>query len=163
MKLRSLKPIAEALFVLGCVVVIVLLVAPVFSTRPSLSAVRHWEASYSPVLPPGDSDFRGHWQNQDIGVHIFSFRYPDGVESEDVLSLLVDRLDKYRVQERIPGEVALRRGVTNSDPNGFNEFRFVCVPAAHRVFAMFANLDSEMEVHPKLMEHLHKIASGRSE
>lgn len=163
LKSRFLKRMAEAASVVGCVVALLLLIAPVFSTRPSRSAVRHWEANYSPVLPHGYSDFRGHWQSQDVGVHIFSFRYPEGLDCEEVLDGVKSRLGAYRVHRRVPGEIALRRSVTYSDPNGFDEFRFVCVPAAHRVYAMFANLDSEMEVHPELVEHLHKIAGGKSD
>jgi hypothetical protein len=163
LKLRSLKPIAEAVLALVCFVVLLIIITPVFSTRPSRSAVSHWEANYSPVLPPGYSDFRGHWQSQDIGVQIFSFGYPEGVKCEDVLSSLVARLAKYQVHQRVPGEVALRCSVTYSDPNGFDEFRFVCAPAARRVYAMFANLDDEMESHPRLVEHLHQIAAGKTE
>ena len=165
LKSRSLRPIAAVVFVLGCVVLILLLVAPIFSTHPSKSAVRKWESTYSFLLPYNYSDFRGHWQSQDVGVHIFSFCYPEGLDGEEVLDSLAGRLGAYRVHQRLPGEIALRRRVTYSDPNGFDEFRFVCVPSARRVYAMFANLDSEMEVQSELVEHLHTIASaepGRS-
>ena len=53
--------------------------------------------------------------------------------------------------------------MTYSDPNGFEEYRFVCVPAAHRVYAMFADLDSEMVVHPGLVERLHQIAGRKAD
>ncbi len=154
----------EAVIVVGCVVVVLsLLMAPLFSTRPSRSAVLHWEARYSDVLPHGYSDFRGHWQSQDVGVHIFSFRYAEGLDCEEVLDRVKDRLGAYRIHQRVPGEIALRRSVTYSDPNGFDEFRFVCVSADRRMYAMFANLDSEKEVHPGLVERLHNIASGKSD
>jgi hypothetical protein len=151
------------IFCLGCFVVFILSIVPIFSSRPSKRAVRRWEASYSSILPPGYSDFLGHWQSQDIGVQIFSFHLPDGAKCEDVLSVFIKRIDKYRLHERVPGEVALRRRVTYSDPNGFDEYRLVCVPATHRVYGMFANLDDEMEVHSKLVEHFHKIARGQPE
>jgi hypothetical protein len=140
-----------------------MLVGPLFSTRPSQSTVRQWEATYSSVLPPGYSDFRGHWQSQDIGVHIFSFRCPEGLDCDGVLGGMEVRLRAYRVHQRVPGEIALRRSVSYSDPNGFDEFRFVCAPATHRVYAMFANLDSEMQVHQELVERLHKIAEAKPE
>src|SRR4051794_26749630 len=86
---------------------------------------------------------------------------PEGLDCEAILDGLEGHLEAYRVHQRVLGEIALRRGVTYSDPNGFDEYRFVCVPAAHRVYAMFANLDSEMVVHPGLVERLHKIAGGK--
>lgn len=158
---RSLKRIAEAGILLGCIIAILLVVAPIFSNHPSKSAVRRWEVIHSPVLPQGYSDFRGHWQDQDVGVHIFSVRYPDGLDCEAILDGLVGRLKAYQVHQRVPGEIAFRQGVTESDPNGFNEYRFICAPEVHRVYIMFANLDSEMVVHPGLMGRLDRIASEK--
>ncbi len=160
-KVRWLSRLVEVLIVLGIMVGLLWMIAPIFSSHPSSSAVRHWEANYSSLLPPGYSDFRGHWQNHDIGVQIFSFRLPDGAECELVLDGLVTRLSDYRVHRRVPGEVALRRSVTYSNPDGFDEYRFLCEPSSGRVYAMFANLDSEMDAHLRLVEQLHAIARGQ--
>jgi hypothetical protein len=71
---------------------------------------------------------------------------------------LAEHIAQFSVYEQKPGEVALRRPVTYSDPAGFDEFRFMCRDRNSRIYGMFANLDSEMEVHRSLVEKLAEIA-----
>jgi hypothetical protein len=79
---------------------------------------------------------------------------------EQFLDDLPTRVRDYQVYERGPGELALRQRVTYSNPNGFDEFRFLCIGNTRRVYAMFANLDSEMAVHPGLVKTLHSVANA---
>jgi hypothetical protein len=160
MRLRflSTKTLLEMLAIVGCVIVLAWSVAPLLSTRPSKAAVRRWEEDYSSLLPPGYTDFRGHWQSQDVGVRIFSFRCPDGWDGERVLRHLAGRLTRFKIYEQRPGEVALRRPVTYSGPAGFDEFRFVNQGENGRIYGMFANLDSEMDVHRAVVQQLYEIA-----
>ena len=160
MRLRflSTKRFIGTLAITACLVIFAWCVAPIGSTLPSQTAVRRWEEDYSSLLPPGYSDFRGHWQSHDTGVRIFSFRCPDGWDRERALRHLAEHIAQFSVYEQKPGEVALRRPVTYSDPAGFDEFRFMCRDRNSRIYGMFANLDSEMEVHRSLVEKLAEIA-----
>ena len=160
MRLRflSTKRFIETLAIFGCLVFFAWCVAPIVSTLPSQTAVRRWEEDYSSLLPPGYTDFRGHWQSHDVGVRIFSFRCPDGWDGERALRHLAEVITQFKVYEQKPGEVALRRRVTYSDPAGFEEFRFIHHAGNSRMYGMHANLDSEMEVHRSLVEELHQIA-----
>jgi hypothetical protein len=137
------------------------LLESVSSTRPSARSERFWEKQlYSKVLPNGYSDFRAHWQQQDTGVHIFSFRWPEDSNGEKVLNDLVNHASGFQLYEQAANEVAVRRPNTCWEPQGFDEFRFLSVPATGRVYVMFASLDSERETHPTLVKEFHKISSG---
>jgi hypothetical protein len=152
--------ILKALAVLGCLTAFFFAVLPIVTTQPSKAAVRHWAAGYSPLLPPGYTDFEGHWQSQDVGVRIFSFRCPEGWTGERVLRHLTEHISKFKIHDQRPGEVALRRPVAYSDPAGFDEFRFVYQEKNDRIYGMFANLDSEMDVQGELVKQLHDIAQN---
>jgi hypothetical protein len=165
MRLRFLSPkiLLATLELMGCFSFVSLTVAPIISTQPSRQANRHWEEDYSRLLPPGYTDFRGHWQSQDVGVRIFSFHCPDGWNGERALGYLAERtsqLKLYEIYQEKPGEVALRQPVNYSGPGGFNEFRFSYRSEHNRIYGMFANLDSEMDVHGALVKQLHEIADG---
>ena len=81
---------------------------------------------YAGVLPAGYSDFRAHWQQQDIGVHIFSYRCPEGMQGQQVLGLLAGQVGGFQLHSRSPEEIVLRRPNTCWDPGGFDE-RSSCV------------------------------------
>jgi hypothetical protein len=125
-------------------------------------SLRRWEEDYSSLLPPGHTDFRGHLQSYDIGVRIVSFRCPDGWDGERALRHLTGHINQFTIYEQKPGEAALRRPVTYSDPAGFDEFRFIYYEETGRIYGMFANLDSEMEVHRSLVQRLREIAQKAS-
>jgi hypothetical protein len=148
----------EIVAVIGCLIAVIFIISPILTTRPSKATVRHSEEDYSSLLPPGYTDFRGHWQSQDVGVRIFSFQCPEGRRGDESLRHLTEHIAQFRIYEEKPGEVALRRSVTYSDPAGFDEFRFIYQKENNRIYGMFANLDSEMNVHGALVEQLHEIA-----
>jgi hypothetical protein len=133
------------------------------STRPSASAVRNWEAYDGPILSIGSSDFHGHWQSHDIGVRIFGFAVPEGRGCDAIFDDIARRSNSFRVHERSPNEMALRRNLGDSAADGFDEYRFVCMPDSNRVYGMFANLDSEMQMHTELVRKLPEIANEKSE
>ncbi len=146
-----------------CIAILMELISSIYSTRPSASAVRQWESSLGPILTMGFSDFRGHWQSHDIGVQIFSFGVPAGRDCDAMFDEIANRIPSFRVHVRSPNEMALRRTPVDSDARGFDEYRFVCVPEIHRIYGMFANIDSEMQVHPDLVRKLHEVSVGISE
>jgi hypothetical protein len=133
-------------------------ILPILSTRPSSRASEHWEKEYASLLPPNYGDFRAHWQSQDVGVRIFSFRCPTDMTGEQAVRHLVDRLPGFVTSDRRLNEVAVRRSVTYSDAEGFDEYRFVYRPREHRVYGLFANLDSEKAVHGELVKKLEELA-----
>jgi hypothetical protein len=135
-------------------------VLSIVSTVPGERARRHWENDYASLLPPNYSDFRAHWQNPDVGVRIFSFRCPPKMTGDQVLQHLSDGLTGFKPVDKGINEIAVRRSVTYADPDGFDEFRFVYVPATHRAFALFANLDDEMDAHDGLVKKLKSVAES---
>jgi hypothetical protein len=154
------QPICWTLVLAAGITLYVSSVAPMYSAHPSKDAERYWEKSYASFLPPGYSDFGGHWQDQDIGVAIFSFRRPQGKSVEEALNFIGNHSAGFKRQAQRNGEVVLRRSVTYSDPAGFDEFRFVRGAGNDRIYAMFANLDSEMEALHKLVEKLREVSRG---
>lgn len=159
-KFLTRRTMLAALAIFGCLAAALFTTAPIFSTRPSSESARHWEEDYSLLLPPGYSDFRGHWQSQDVGVRIFSFRCPDGWGRDRSFRYLTERITPFKVYEEKLDEIALRRPVKYSDPGGFDEYRFVYEVENDRICGMFANLDSEMDVHGALVKQLREIAQA---
>gem|GEM_PF-3875958 len=157
------KRVAINCLFIACFAILTESMSSMSSTRPSSYEVRHWEAIHGPILPNGYSDFRGHWQSHDVGVQIFSFSVPTDRNCDAVFDDLSQRLPAFRMHERSSNKMALRRNIGESATDGFDEYRFVCMRESNRVFAMFANLDSEMEMHPDLVRKLHEIASGNAE
>jgi hypothetical protein len=133
-------------------------VIPILTTKPDERARRHWEKEYASLLPRNYSDFQAHWQSQDTGVRIFSFRCPENMTEDQILRHLTDGPTGFNATKHRPSEVVIRRPVTYSDPAGFDEFRFVYRPRRHRVFGLFANLDSETSVHEELIKKLDDLA-----
>jgi hypothetical protein len=136
----------------------VLFVLPIVTTHPSEGARRRWEQNYSFLLPPNCTDFRADWQNQDVGVHIFSFRCPGNMSGPDVLLYLLAKLSPgFKLVEQQKNELVVRRPVTYSNPMGFDEYRFIYSHDEHRIFGMFANLDDELSVHGELVDKLRQV------
>ncbi len=136
------------------------MILPILTTVPNEQARKHWEKNYATLLPRGYRDFRAHWQSQDIGVQIFSFYCPDRMTGDEVLRHIANKLPGFKTVNQTPNEVALRRTVTYSNPDGFDEYRFVYRPNTHRVYGMFANLDDEAEVHGQLLKKLEEISAA---
>jgi hypothetical protein len=134
------------------------LVFPILTTVPSERARRVWEKDYASMLPPGYTDFRAHRQSQDVGVRLFSFRCPEKMSGEQVLTYLTQHMAGFQTVEQTATGVALRRPATYSDQRGFDEFRFVYRPGSYRVFGFYANLDSELDVHGELVKELEQLA-----
>jgi hypothetical protein len=156
--LRLRRGLAKWAIPVGLMLSALALAAPILSTKPSGRAADRWEKLYSSILPAGYSEFRARWQSQDVGVHIFSFRCPAATQRDQVFDHIVARLPGFRVSDKQTNEVALRRPATYSDPGGFDEFRIIYVPDAREFVAMYANLDSEFDVHDKLVAKMHDIA-----
>jgi hypothetical protein len=145
----------------GCCVVLVatfIAVVPIITTVPSERARQRWEKDYSSLLPRNYSDFQAHWQSQDVGVRIFSFKCPLDLTGDQVLQQLVDRLPAFETVGRAVNEVVVRRPITYSGEPGFDEYRFVYRPKRHRVYGLFANLDSETAAHGELLRKLRDVA-----
>jgi hypothetical protein len=132
-------------------------ITPILTTNPNERARRHWEKDYALLLPRNYSDFQAHWQSQDVGVRIFSFRCPENMTGDEVLRRLAERLPEFKTaDQQMDNEVALRRPVSYSGPGGFDEYRFIYRRKEHRVYGMFANLDSESTIHAELKKNLRK-------
>ena len=67
-----------------------------------------------------------------------------------MLNDLAVHVGGFRLYERSTSEVAFRRPDTCWEPEGFDEFRFLSIPATGRVYGMYAQLDSEKKTHPAL-------------
>jgi hypothetical protein len=133
-------------------------VMPILSTKPDKQARQYWEKEYASLLPRDYSDFQAHWQSQDVGVRIFSFRCPEELTGNQVLRDLAAGLPEFKPFDHRINEVVVRRPIAYSDSAGFDEFRFVYRPMGHRVFGLFANLDSEAAVHEELVKKLDEVA-----
>jgi hypothetical protein len=85
--------------------------------------------------------------------------YPSGTKQtkDSRLDQVVERARQCAEREII-AIVRSRLPVTYSDPAGFDEFRFIFHEENGRIYGMFANLDSEMEVHRPLVQRLHEVA-----
>jgi hypothetical protein len=121
---------------------------------------RIWERDFSDVLPAGYSRFRGHWSDYDIAAKIFSFQCAPDTNGSVVLQAMQQRLTNFNVYESNTTEVVLRRTVIYSSPGGFDEWRFLYDKKSHRVYALFANLDSdaELRLHGDLLQRLRGYA-----
>jgi hypothetical protein len=85
--------------------------------------------------------------------------YPSGTKQtkDSRLDQVVERARQCAEREII-AILRSRLPVTYSDPAGFDEFRFIFHEENGRIYGMFANLDSEMEVHRPLVQRLHEVA-----
>jgi len=148
----------------GCAIFLTLaafVLYPYYWPYPSKHIQRAWEKNFKETLVPGYSDFRGHWLDVDIAVYIFSYRYPNTDTPNDIFNGLANRLPGFSQFEQTQFEVAFRRSVTYSSPDGFDEYRFIYNKTNHRIFVMFANLDSDFEMaqHERLVQKLRQYAS----
>lgn len=98
-----------------------------------------------------------------MGVQIFSFALPAGRDCDAIFDDIARRLPSFHVYVRHPNEIAMQRIPGDSDADGFDEYRFVCMPGANRIYGMIANLDSEMEVHPEVVRKLHEISGSNAD
>jgi hypothetical protein len=155
------KFILTALALIACLTTALLIAWPIITTRPSQAAARRWETDYSSFLPPGYTDFRAHWQSQDVGVRIFSFRCPGGWGGDLSLRYLRSHIAEFTMHKEMHDELALRRPVSYSDPAGFDEYWFIYESENDRIFGMFANLDDETDVHEALIKKLREIARAK--
>jgi hypothetical protein len=150
---------AIGFFFATCVVIVVATVAPILTTRPSETARRHWEMEYSPFLPSGYGDFRAHWQNHDTTTRVFSFSRPANLSEQGVLDHLASALPEFRVHDRRPGELVLRRPFLYSRDR-FDEYFFLSRPARGRIYGMYAILGpDDAKRHAHLVELFRKDAS----
>ena len=77
-------------------------------TVPDSRAANHWKKRYSSLLPANYTQFEAHWQSQDIGAQIFSFRRPDKMTGADGRSrYLVAQLPGFKVCDVRPNEIAV--------------------------------------------------------
>ena len=163
LRFLSRTSIRTVLALIACFTAVILIAWPIITTQPSMAAARHWEEDYSTFLPPGYTDFSGHWQSQDVGVRIFSFRCPRGWGGDRSLRYLRSHIAGFTMHEKTDDELALslRHPVNYSDPAGFDEYRFIYERDSDKVFGMFANLDDEMDVHEALVKKLREIARAK--
>jgi len=118
---------------------------------PSRSLVRTWEKNYRNDVTSAISDFQGHWLDADIGAYIYSYKHT----SSSIAShqeMLITSLKDFRVIDRNEKEMVLRRSVTYSHPDGFDEWHFLFDRDSKLVTVLFANLDSESWAHPDLLK-----------
>lgn len=113
------------------------------SPQPSPSTVRAWERNYRAEVSNEVADFQGHWLSTDIGAYIYSYHHTaeTGALHQDQL---IERLRDFTIHLRSPGLLVLRRPVTYSRPDGYDEWRFQFDAASNLVTVLFANLDSEV-------------------
>ena len=108
-----------------------------------MAAARHWEEDYSTFLPPGYTDFSGHWQSQDVGVRIFSFHCAraDGTEKPIAsISEVPSRGIHDAPKKRFPDHelaLSLRRPVNYSEPGRIQGVQVICSERnSDKVFGM---------------------------
>jgi len=139
-----------------------LVFASISSSRPSSGAKKDWEQKYAADLPPGSSDFRPHWVQRDIGVHIFSVVLRRGMSESQAFDYLEANVPGFRMFRRSKNELVLRRPNPRLDPADFLEIRYLFAPECGRLYVMFASLDSngERRSHPELIQELRAIAGS---
>ena len=112
----------------------------------STEAAATVERIHQAALVPGYSSFKLLDSSADVGVAIFSYRYPDDLKPDSVLEtvrLQIQESDRcYQVAHRTEGEVQLR--CFNEDGVGFAEYRVAA--QAGRATVMFGDFDSAEEV-----------------
>ncbi len=153
----SWKVVAAAASIAVCGFVFAVVVWPFVTTAPSEARRRRWEMDYASILPRGYTDFRAHFQSDDVGVRVFSVRLHRQDSPGHFFESASRALDQFSVLEHSPGRMVLRRSVTYSDPGGFDEFRFEWRGGSRRVYVLFANLDSEMDIHAALVRQFEQI------
>jgi hypothetical protein len=124
---------------------------------------RSWERQFKPALVDGYSDFRGHWVDGDIAAYVFSYSVPREMTLEQAVAAITNRFNGYRLTNQGNGTVEFRSPMTK-DAGGFFEWVFRTDPAAHRIFVLYAAVDSsERHLQNELMSKLATIAAVPSE
>jgi len=118
---------------------------------PSKSLVRTWEKNYRHDVTDAISDFQGHWLDADIGAYIYSYKHTSSSIASHQ-ALLLHSLKDFQVIERNEKEMVLRRSVTYSRSDGFDEWHFLFDRDTKIVTVLFANLDSELWAHADLLK-----------
>jgi hypothetical protein len=111
---------------------------------------RAWQTKHRTALVSGYSDFRGLDISVDVGVDIFTYRFPETQMSTEILSTLEKQIRTaepcYSVFLRAADEIRLRCATETLGYHGFDEYAVHANQTAHRVTVMWGNFDSEVEV-----------------
>ena len=111
---------------------------------------RDWQERFRASLVPGYTDFRGLEISADIGVAIFQYRLPEGINGSDAIATIARQLEAStcaRVVRRDALQAQLRCANPNpGTPNGFEEYRAVLNQQARTVVVMYGDFDSESEI-----------------
>lgn len=129
-------------------------------TYPSESIAREWEKNYRNEITNEVTDFEGHWLDSDIAAYIYSYKQSSGSIAEHQ-ARLIKALKDFRVIERDENVLVLRRSVTYSQPDGFDEWRFLFDQDTKLVTVLFANLDSELWAHADLVKRTNEYHQKR--
>jgi hypothetical protein len=132
---------------------------------PSTSLGHTWEKNYRNNVTNEISDFHGHWLDADIGAYIYSYKHTSSSIAAHQAKL-IKSLNDYQVIERTEKELVLRRSVTYSRPDGFDEWHFLFDHDTKLVTVLFANLDSEIATHADLVKRerqYHQKRKGEAE
>ena len=126
------------------------------SPYPSESEVRAWEENYRREISGEIERFQGHWLSTDIAAYIYSYHHTSDSVA-DHQARLIERLQDFKVHSQSDHLLVLRQPVTYSQPDGYDEWRFLFDSDSALVTVLYANLDSELfaadSLHEKAREY----------
>jgi hypothetical protein len=113
------------------------------SPYPSNSTVRAWEDNYKSEVSSDIEQFQGHWLSGDIAAYIYSYHHTSDSSAKHQAQL-IEHLHDFEVHSHSGNLLVLRQSVTYSQPDGYNEWRFLFDEDSSLVTVLYANLDSEL-------------------
>lgn len=116
------------------------------NSKPSQEIEQKWQQSFRAALINGYTNFKGHFVDTDVSVHIFSYQFPSKLSSKEIFPALREQLKGYTVVSEANNELVLRRYGTIQSHEVFDEYRFLINEQGRKITVMFASLDSPSEI-----------------
>lgn len=131
-------------------------------SKPGPVVVRAWQDIHRHAILDEYSNFEGYLNDADVGVAIFSYRIKSQQTNTIVFEKIIEKLKSYGyvLISSEQNELVMRRPVSYSKHNGFDEYRFMASANLQLIVVMFANLDSaaELDMHNEFILKYHRIA-----
>ncbi len=119
---------------------------------PDKDIIEAWQENNKTIVPDY-SEFQGHWSNDDINSHIWSYICPPDLTQKNAFDILKSQNSEFYVHNESDSLLSLRIVRAHYGPEEFSEFRFLYDSRTGVMTVLIANKNSElpMSYHSRLI------------